>query len=76
MEEGETKNGKKNNSMDFLNDWQATRKRGRGSEKETLREKKSLLMAAQNNAIRTNYVQARIDKTQQNSRCRLRSITQ
>ena len=27
---------------------------------------------AQNNAIRTNYVKARIDKTQENSRCRLR----
>ena len=35
------------------------------------RETESLLIAAQNNAIRTNYVKARIDKTQQNGRCRL-----
>ena len=28
-------------------------------------------MAAQNNAIRTNHIKARIDKTQQNSKCRL-----
>ena len=35
------------------------------------RETKSLLMVAQNNAIRTNYIKARIDKTQQNSKCRL-----
>ena len=27
-------------------------------------------MAAQNNAIRTNHIKARIDKTQQNSKCR------
>ena len=35
------------------------------------RETESLLIAAQNNAIRTSYIKARIDKTQQNSRCRL-----
>ena len=35
------------------------------------RETKSLLMAAQNNAIRTNHNKARIDKTQKNSKCRL-----
>ena len=28
-------------------------------------------MAAQNNAIKTNHIKARIDKTQQNSKCRL-----
>ena len=28
-------------------------------------------MTAQNNAIRTNYVKLKIDKTQQNSKCRL-----
>ena len=28
-------------------------------------------MAAQNNAVRTNHIKARIDKTQQNSKCRL-----
>ena len=36
-----------------------------------MREAESLLIAAQNNAIRTNHIKARIDKTQQNSKCRL-----
>ena len=36
-----------------------------------LRETKSLLIAAQNNAIRTNYIKARIDKTKQNNKWRL-----
>ena len=35
------------------------------------REAESLLIAAQNNAIRTNHIKERIDKTQQNSKCRL-----
>ena len=35
------------------------------------RETESLRIAAQNNAIRTNHIKARIDKTQQNSNCRL-----
>ena len=35
------------------------------------KETESLLMAAQNNAIRTNHIKARIDETQQNSKCRL-----
>ena len=35
------------------------------------RETESLLIAAQNNALRTNHIKARIDKTQQNSKCRL-----
>ena len=35
------------------------------------RESKSFLIAAQNNALRTNHIKARRDKTQQNSRCRL-----
>ena len=35
------------------------------------RETESLLKAAQNNAMRTNHIKARIDKTQQNSKCRL-----
>ena len=45
------------------------------------RETEPLLKAAQNNAIRTKHIIARIDKTQQNSKCRLwvietkRSIT-
>ena len=35
------------------------------------RETESRLIAAQNNTIRTNHIKARIDKTQQSSRCRL-----
>ena len=35
------------------------------------RETESLLIAAQNNAIRTNHIKERIDKTQQNSKCSL-----
>ncbi|MUZ80509.1 hypothetical protein GLN52_23935 [Shigella flexneri] len=35
------------------------------------RETESLLTTAQNNAIRTNYIKAKIDKTQENSKCRL-----
>ena len=35
------------------------------------RETESLLIAAENNAIRTNHIKARLDKTQQNSECRL-----
>ena len=34
-------------------------------------ETESLLMAAQNNAIRTNHIKARLDKTQQNNKSRL-----
>ena len=34
------------------------------------RETESLLIAAQKKAIRTNYIKARIDKMQQNSKCR------
>ena len=30
-----------------------------------------IIIAAQNNAIRTNHIKARIDKTQQNSKYRL-----
>ena len=35
------------------------------------RETESLLIAAQNNAIRINHIKARIDRTQQNSKYRL-----
>ena len=35
------------------------------------RETESLLIAAQDNAIRTNHIKVRIDKMQQNSKCRL-----
>ena len=31
----------------------------------------SILITAQNNVIRTNHIKTRIDKTQQNSKCRL-----
>ena len=39
--------------------------------KNLKRETESLLIAAKDNAIRTNYIKTRIDKTQQNSKCRL-----
>ena len=35
------------------------------------RETESFLIAAQNNAIRTHHIKARIEKTQQNNRCSL-----
>ena len=35
------------------------------------RETESLIMAAQNSATRTTHIKARIDKMQQNSKCRL-----
>ena len=62
--------------MDISSDKQAkshTRKLGPWLKKENLKRKtESLLIVAQNNAIRTNYIKARIDKTQQNTKCRLR----
>ena len=36
-----------------------------------MRETESFLIAAQNNDISTNYIKARIDKTQQSSKCEL-----
>ncbi len=39
--------------------------------KKFKRETESLLIVAQNNVIRTNQIKAKIDKTQQNSKCRL-----
>ena len=36
-----------------------------------MRETESPLIAAQDSALRTNHIKARIDKTQQNSKCRL-----
>ena len=50
---------------DGLTHW--AEKLGDTQQKET----ESLLIAAQNNAIRTNFIKARIDKTLQNSKCRL-----
>ena len=38
--------------------------------KKRVRETESLLIAAQNNAIRTNHIKTRIDKMQQNSKCK------
>ena len=35
------------------------------------KETESLIIAAQNNTIRTNYIKVKIDKTQRNSECRL-----
>ena len=35
------------------------------------RETESLIIAAQDNVMRTNYIKAKIDKTQQNSKCRM-----
>ena len=35
------------------------------------RETESLLISAQNNAVKTNHIKAQIDKSQQNSICRL-----
>ena len=35
------------------------------------RETESFLIATQDNAVRTNHIKARIDKTQQNSKCKL-----
>ena len=41
------------------------------AKKRKQRETEFLLVAAQNSALRTNYIKARIDETQQNSKCRL-----
>ena len=47
-------------------------KHGQGDEMENLwRETESSLITAQNCALRSNYVKAKIDKTQQNSKCGL-----
>ena len=53
------------NNISHQKNWTLLRK---GNHK---RETESLLIAAQDNAIRTNHIKARIDKTQQNSKCRL-----
>ena len=51
------------NNISHLKTWTWLRK---GNLK---RETEPLLIAAQDNAIRTNHIKARIDKTQQNSKC-------
>ena len=53
------------NNNSYNKTWPWLRKGNINSETE------SLLMAAQNNAIRTNHIKARIDKTQQNRKCGL-----
>ena len=47
------------------------RRRRRRRRRNLKRETESLLIATQDNAKRTNPIKARIDKTQQNSKCRL-----
>ena len=44
---------------------------GHDCEKENSRETDYLLVVARNNAIRTNYIKAKIDNVQQNSNCSL-----
>ena len=47
-------------------------KTGKWQRKENLKRKTVFFpIVSQNNAIRTNHIKARIDKTQQDSRCRL-----
>ena len=50
------------NKIAFVKTWKWIRK---GNIK---RESESFLIAAQNNAIRTNYIKVKIDNTQQNSK--------
>ena len=54
-------------TSDISHEKKRTRLRKGNLKKET----ESLLIAAQNNVIRTNHIKSRIDKRQQNSRCRL-----
>ena len=60
------KNGKENYCMDISRDKQA-----KSHMRKLKKETESLLRAAQNNAIRTNYVKAKIYKMQQNSWCKV-----
>ena len=53
------------NNISYDKTWTWLRKRN------FKRETESLLIAAQNNAVRTNHIKARIDRAQQNSKCRL-----
>ena len=53
------------NNISHQKTWSWLRKGNLKSETE------SLLIAALDNAIRTNHIKARIDVTQQNSKCRL-----
>ena len=65
----ENRYGKKNNYMDIssyklarLNKWW---------KRNFEREPESLLIAKQNNAVWTDYIEAETDNTQQNCKCRL-----
>ena len=60
--------GRKNNCMDKL---ARLRTRTWLQWGNLMKESESLQIAAQNNAIRTNYIKAKIDKTQQNCKSRL-----
>ena len=67
--------------MDYSHEqkyWQHEHQRNGNNQKKTclrkgklMRENKILLIAAENNAIRTNHIKAKTHKKQQNSRCRL-----
>ena len=59
-------------AFEATNKWHLKRKTWMWLRKGNLkRESEFLLIAAQNNAIRTNYIKARIDKTQQNRKYKL-----
>ena len=67
----ESKEVKKNSCMDTSTEeieYEITWRRFR---KGKLKRSEFLLIAAQNNAIRTNYISVKIDHMQQNSKCRL-----
>ena len=69
------KNGEENNSMSgfkrLINNISHDKTWTRLRKGNFKRETESLLIAAQDSALRTNHIKARIDKTQQNSKCRL-----
>ena len=57
----------KQQTSEFLHEMTWTSLRKREHKKET----KSLLITAQNKAIKTRYVKGKIDTTQQNGKCKL-----
>ena len=69
---GKTKMGRKATLL-TTNKWHITQENMGMTKKwkNLKRENESLLITAQNNAIRTTHIKARIDKTQQNSKYRL-----
>ena len=62
---------KKNYSMDVLTSNISYKKTWTRLRKENLKRGTESLIAALTNTIRTNHIKAKIDKMQQNSRCRL-----